>query len=308
MHGNVHALGMFLRFAPKDSPATAFYRDTVKLPLIRTVGDHVAEIFWAGEAVVFEIVFVKDKAPAPEASPETAACLPVFRVHDLDGLLADLGRAGVTVTAATRRGAGREAFLRDPDGYWMGLRERDPQSSLPSDAEARRRHRRGETFNPGCAPMPPRIQELGWVVRRVADVTAMTAFYRDVLELPQIGAEDGRPWFDLGDNGVLELAPGGTAKPPPADRYQATAAFIVRVSDIVRLRKLLADRKAHVVNERIPLHWAELMYFADPEGSVIGAEQGHHPGVYAPEKFVLPENLEAERRWREHVARLEGRL
>ncbi|MDX2221316.1 MAG: hypothetical protein SFV21_01130, partial [Rhodospirillaceae bacterium] len=218
-----------------------------------------------------------------------------------------LRAAGATISAPSARGAGREAFVRDPDGYWLGLRERDAGASSAADVEARRRRRRGEAFNPGCAAMSPRMQELGWVLRRAADVPALAAFYREVLELPQIGDEDGRPQFDLGDNVILELAPGGTAVPPPIDRYRATAAFIVRVSDIARLRGKLAARNGHVVNDRIPLHWADLMYFADPEGSVIGAEQGHHPGVYAPDKFVLPENLEAERRWREHVARLEGR-
>jgi hypothetical protein len=44
------------------------------------------------------------------------------------------------------------------------------------------------------------------------------------------------------------------------------------------------------------------MYFADPEGALLGVEEGLHPGAYAPEKFVLPEALEAERRWRELLA------
>ncbi|MDX2224658.1 MAG: VOC family protein, partial [Rhodospirillaceae bacterium] len=136
VHGNVHALGMFLRFAPKGSTAPAFYRTTLKLPLIRVVGDKIADIYWAGEASVFEIVYVKDKTPAPEPSPERAACLPVFRVHELDALLADLRAAGATISAPSARGAGREAFVRDPDGYWLGLRERDAGASSAADVEA----------------------------------------------------------------------------------------------------------------------------------------------------------------------------
>ena len=86
MKTNVHALGMFIRFSPKESAASAFYQQKIELPLIRVVGDHVADIYWGGEASVFEIVFVKDKQPAPEPSPETAPSVPVFRVSGLEAV------------------------------------------------------------------------------------------------------------------------------------------------------------------------------------------------------------------------------
>ncbi|MSO98981.1 MAG: VOC family protein [Rhodospirillaceae bacterium] len=155
--------------------------------------------------------------------------------------------------------------------------------------------------------MPEGIQEIGWVVRRVADLAAMSKFYADALGLVGVGEEDGHVLFDAGDNGILELAPGGTSRAAPSDRYHGTSATLFRVSDVAQVRANVTRYGGKIVNEKIPLHWAELTYLADPEGGVLGAEQGYHPGVYAPEKFVLAENLEAERRWREKQARDEGR-
>lgn len=301
MHSNIHAMGMFIRFSSKNGATHGFYKDTLEFPLIRIVGANVADIYWGGEATVYELVYVADKTVTPETDPAQAPCVPVYRVHDLDGLLASLAAKGVKTFPAQPRGPGREAFIADTDGYLIGLRERGA-SDLAEDLEAARRARRGETYNPGCKSMPQGVQELGWVVRRVADLAAMTAFYRDVVGLSPIGEEDGHVLFDLGDNSILELAAGGVASPAPTDRYHAPSAFILRVSDIEAVRAAVRASAGTIVNEKIPLHWADLSYFADPEGCVFGAEQGYHPGEYAPEKFILAENLEAERRWREFKA------
>lgn len=302
-HSNIHALGMFIRFASKESTSNAFFEQQVKLPLIRKVGAN-ADIYWAGECAVFEVVYVADKQVTAEADPLTAPAVPVFRVNGLDALLAGLAAAGVTTTAAVDAASGREAYFVDTDGYWVGLRERAADSALAQDVEARRRGVRGEAYNPGCKSMPAGLQELGWVVRRVADLDAMTTFYRDVVGLTVIGDEGDHVLFDAGDNIIFELAPGGTAQTLPNDRQQAASATLFRVDDIALLRGKLDAAGAHIVNRQIPLHWADLMYFADPEGTVLGAEQGYHPGAYAPEKFILAENLEANRRAREHAASL----
>lgn len=301
-HSNIHALGMFIRFAAKGSSSNEFFEKQIGLPLIRKVGAN-ADIYWAGECAVFEVVYVADKQVEAEPDPLTAPAVPVFRVHGLDQLLAGMDKAGVRTTGAVDGASGREAYFIDSDGYWVGLRERGADAAQAQDIEARRRARRGETYNPGCKSMPAGFQELGWVVRRVADMDKMTTFYRDVVGLTPIGEEGDHVLFDAGDNIIFELAPGGTAKAAPTDRQQAASATLFRVDDIARLRADLDAAGAHIVNRQIPLHWADLMYFADPEGTVLGAEQGYHPGEYAPEKFILAENLEANRRAREHAAR-----
>ncbi|HEY8537596.1 MAG TPA: VOC family protein [Steroidobacteraceae bacterium] len=307
MAQNIHAVRMFIRLCSERSVSDTFYHDVLGLPLLRRVGDK-ATIWWLGEAVVFEAIYVQGKVVVPEDDPRQAASLPIMRVADLDGLLTRLRAAGAQVTQPQPCAAGREAFVRDSAGYWMGLRERAPNASLPQDIEARRRARRGETFNPGCKSMPPDIQELGWIVRRVEDLARMRRFYQDVLGLAFIGEENGRPLFDCGDNVILELAAGGRASPPPKDRLQGSSILLFRVTEIAKLRASLAEADAHIVNQNVPLHWADLMYFADPEGGLLGAEQGYHPGTYAPEKFVLPEVLEIERRRLEAAAAERERL
>jgi predicted enzyme related to lactoylglutathione lyase len=304
MAGNIFALGMYIRFAPGAAAADQFYENIVELPLVRAVADR-AKIFWGGEALVYELVYVKDKSEQLSFDPELTPCIPVFRVHDLEAVLARLTAAGAVVTGIQRREYGREAHFRDATGHVVGLRERQVNSIVAQDGEARRRWKRGEAFNPGCKPMPAGWQELGWLVRRVADVEKIARFYSQALGLKQLATEDGRTLFDLGDNSILELASGGAALPVPADRSLGPNAAVLRVHDVQAIRDAVVAGGGHIVNNVIPgLHWAELMYFADPEGMVFGAEQGYHPGTYAPQKFVLPENLEAERRESERLAAL----
>lgn len=293
---------MFIRFSPQGSTAPEFYRQRLGLPLIRVVGNGVADIYWGGECSIYEIVFVKDRKPTPEPSHESAASVPIFRVHNLDDVRRRWTALGVAMTPTVAHGKAREAYVADPDGYWIGFRQVDDASTDRYDVEARNRRRRGEAFNPGCKSMPEGVQEVGWLIRRVADVAAMTRFYQDSIGLKRIADEGGRVRFDLGDNVILELTGGGSSRPPPTDRYHGSSAILFRVSDVSGFRSGVVAGGGKIVNEKIPLHWAELTYTADPEGAVIGAEQAYHPGTYAPEKFVLPENLEAERRWREHCA------
>jgi predicted enzyme related to lactoylglutathione lyase len=295
---------MYIRFAPGDAQADQFYENVTELPLIRAVADR-AKIFWAGEASVFELVYVKDKTESLASEPDVAPCIPVFRVHDLDAVLAQLKLKGASTWTAASGERGREAHFRDTTGHIVGLRERAATSTLPQDLEAQRRWRRGEAYNPGCKSMPTGWQELGWLVRRVTDVERVAKFYTQVMGLRALGSEAGRLLFDLGDNTILELLAGSVAMPVPTDRYQGPSAAVLRVHDVQAIRSAVVAGGGTIVNNVIAgLHWAELMYFADPEGMVFGAEQAYHPGTYAPQKFVLAENLEAERREKERRAAL----
>jgi predicted enzyme related to lactoylglutathione lyase len=170
------------------------------------------------------------------------------------------------------------------------LRERSPRAGLPQDVEARRRWTRGEAFNPGCKSMPDGFQEIGWIQRRVADVAKMSEFYRTVVGLADLGTENDRRLFDLGDNVILELIPGGTVMPAPADRKEADALIIMRVDHIEKYRGHLEAHGTKIINRKIDVYWGEVAYFVDPEG-------------HAPEKSALTEGLEAERRWREKMGR-----
>ena len=181
----------------------------------------------------------------------------------------------------------------------IGFRQVPGTSTSPFDREAARRVKRGEAFNPGCAPQGKDIHELGWVSRKVKDVAAMTAFYRDVVGLPHLGDDAGHAQFDFGDNTILELSPGGQVRDLPKNRYETPCVFIMRVFNSDLYKAQLKAKGARFVHELIQWDRGQLSYFADPEGNLIGIERRYHPGRYAPKNIGFPEDLEAERRWRE---------
>jgi predicted enzyme related to lactoylglutathione lyase len=308
----VKSFGWYNYFVPRaDEGVAAFYTDVLGLPLIRSVkgGDHPNDFFWAGEAVIFEIIYEGQKGPAEptESDPDTAPLVAVYRVHDLPGIIARLTAKGAKVSAIRAVANGHEAFVTDPRGYLTGLREISETSKAAADIEARRRWKRGEAFNPGSRPMPPGFQDMSWIVRRVKDVPAMTAFYRDALGLKVIGTANGRALLDMGDATTLELAPGGRVSPPPENRTQLQATIIFRVAAMQKLRQKLVDGGGAVVHNLIQWDRGELSYVADPEGNLIGIEEKYEPSRInqAGPLPSLTEDIEADRRWVEHIA--EGR-
>jgi predicted enzyme related to lactoylglutathione lyase len=262
------------------------------------------DLYWAGETIVLNHNCGARDATvgARESQPGTARQVQIHRVSELDAIVAGLRARGATVLGTARCYRGREAFVLDPMGMLLGLRERDVDSPLPQDAEAVRRRLRGEAFNPGCKPMPPGWQELGWVRIRVADLPSMTAFYANTLGLHIIGEVDGAMLFDLGDNATLELAAGGVARPAPAVQMSSIAAIILRVADALAYRAALQAAAVHFVHDLIQIPKGNLCYVADPEGNVIGFSDRFHPGSYVEAlPTVLPpvslEDAEAQRRW-----------
>lgn len=299
---NVRALGWFVRFLREKSDAHLFYRTTLQLPLIRGAQD-LYQVFWGGEALIYELLMVKGRGPAPAQRADSAGCTPVFRAHELDALVGRLKAAGTTVVSFEEVWYGRQAMLLDPDGRLLGLREQDADSPLAEDNLARRRQRRGETFNPGCDLMPAQLQEMGWILRRVVDVARMTRFYVDTVGLTWVAEHAGHVYLSMGDNSLLELAPGGRTHAVPADRSGGEDTFLLRVSDADALRDRLRSSGLPFVNEKLEYYWTDICYCTDPEGQMFGFQQIRHPRSFAP-KPAWPENLEAQRRWVESQYRL----
>ena len=292
---NVRALGWFVRFLPENSAAPDFYSKVLSLPVIRRAPNSY-EVFWAGETLIFELLMVAGrKAGLPQTGAE-AGCTPVFRVHQLDNLLAALKKEGAPILNIEPVWNGRQAMVRDPEGRLVCLREQLGFSPLAEDNTANRRRVRGEAFNPGCTRMPPLVQELGWVLRRVVDVAAMTRYYVDVVGLRQVAQQDGHVYLELGDNSLLELAPGGQLHDVPADRSRGEDTFLIRVSDAEALRARIRASGTRFVNEKLEYYWTDICYCTDPEGQMFGFQQIRHPRHFSP-KPAWPENLEAERRW-----------
>lgn len=295
----IRPIGWYMRYFPDASLAPHFWITQLDMPLIRKVGPAM-DIVWGGEAIVVELAYSRPKG-VPQNRPW--AYMPIYRVHGLDAILARLKSKGLSAENITESGVDREAILLDPYGHPIALRERSASAALLHDQEARRRWSRGEAFNPGCKSMPEGFQEIGWIQRRVADVARMSDFYRNVVGLAGLGTEKGRTLFDLGDNVILELVPGGTVMRPPEDRKETDALIIMRVDQIEKYRAHLESHGTKIINRQIDVYWGEVCYFADPEGQVLGLENARHPGTYAPERAALTEGLEAERRWREKMGR-----
>ena len=304
----VKSFGWYNYFVPmSDASVSSFYTDVLGLPLIRSLkgGEHANDFYWAGEATIFEIIYEGKKGAAlpAESNPDTAPLVAVYRVHDLPAIVARLTAKNAKVTAIRDIPNGREAFVMDPRGYLTGLREVSESSKAAADIEARRRWKRGEAFNPGSHPMPPGFQDMSWIVRRVKDVPAITAFYRDALGLKVIGTANGRTSLDMGDATTLELAPGGQAGAPPENRTELPQTIIFRVAAMQKLRQKLADAGGKIVHNLIQWDRGELSYVADPEGNLIGIEEKYEPSRInqAGPLPSLSEDIESDRRWVERA-------
>jgi predicted enzyme related to lactoylglutathione lyase len=304
----IMALGWYVVFSPPSQMdrTTDFYGKTLGLPLMMTMrtAQQNKNYFWCGEDIVLDLSHHAPEAPFDprDADPATARQVPIFRTENLGALMASFSSRGARVLPARPTPFGREAFVVDPTGRLIGFRERDPGSPLAADREARRRFKRGEAFNPGCDSMPAHLQELGWVRLKVADLEAAKQFYGARVGLTYVGSTGGAALFDLGDNTTLEIVGGGVARPLPTAQSAAGSVAILRVVDFP---STLSRLKA--AGQSFPFkiyNWANggFSYIADAEGNLLGLADRRPPAAYRDQAPVLPEDLEARRRWVEATA------
>jgi predicted enzyme related to lactoylglutathione lyase len=298
----VTALGWYVVFghASKMDAMHDHYRGILGLPSYlhwrRACGDaEDKDYFWGGEATILDVNHDGVLTPdcCMQTNPETARQVPIFRVSDIDTLVAGLGDCS---TAIKSWGHGREAFVVDPMGMLIGLRQVPAFSPLAPDQEAARRRARGEAFNPGCGPMPAGWQELGWVRLRAAEPLALAEFYRTVLGLPIIFQVGVTTTFDLGDNVTLEIIGGGSRRPPPVQQMAACSAMILRTRDIDSWIARMERHHVTLVGRRYGSPKGDWFYLADPEGNVVGLAERKHPNMYCTMLPVAPEDIEAARR------------
>ncbi len=305
----VRSLGWFTRFVQPDQIGIGqFYETVIGLPRIRSFRHAIdwkrqdKDFFWGGECILFE-TFYNGRATVSkdDADPARAPLVPVFRTSDLTALVDHWRTRGADVALIADVPGGRQAWIRDPAGLLIAIREVDEPTTL-HDLEALRRRRRGEAFNPGCAAMPEHLQEIGWVQRRVADVAAQTRFFGGVLGLTLIEEGDDRAIFDLGDNVLLELLAGGTSRPAPAAQMETTGVIIVRVDDMPALREKARAAGHAVVHELYQFPRGTLSYVDDGAGHLIGLSHMTHPSTYIAVHPPVTEDIEADRRWAEALA------
>jgi predicted enzyme related to lactoylglutathione lyase len=285
---------------------TAFYTSVLGLPLMMNMRGPVQNknYFWCGEDIVLDLAHHALEVPLDprEADPSTARQFAIFRTEDLPALMAQFTAQGATVLPPRSTPHGEEAYVVDPMGRLIGFRQRPIDSGFPPDIEARRRRRRGEAFNPGCAPMPAHLQELGWVRLSVADQGAARRFYGDLLGLADLGREGTADRFDLGDNSVLEIVPGGVPRVRPTEQRASETVAILRVVDFPTVRARLEAMGQPLPYKIYDGVLGGFTYIADGEGNLLGLSDRKPPGSYVDRQPARAEDLEARRRWVEAVA------
>lgn len=300
MRSDIQAVSWWVRRLPDCDPGGMFFRDHLGLPLLGQRGNNWDDIgslfvFHGGGFFEFELMpGARDRTPVDRIEQQDE--IPVFRSYDLDAALASLTGSGATVLSRDDADpAGPTVWFRDPSGALNGLRSPSGQHAV--DRVARERHAAGGTVLSGLKPMPAGVFDLGWVRMHVADVAAMTAFYRDVVGLDVLedhGADGATLW--LGDIGRLELRPGGSAQPRPSDRADVPEMWMLRVRDMDAIVGDLKAAGVHFVNDPWWLTGGQLAYFVDPENHLVGIQDHPEDG--------RPQEQEAWRAWQAGPIRL----
>lgn len=297
---NLMMMGWYMRRTADSHLLGDFYSDVMGLPMLRGGRPWPVSMYWSGDATVFELKSDEAPMPARDKDPETAPCIPMFRVHNIEGLVERLISGGAKRVSDPKLINGRkEAYVLDTDDQIIGLRETPRGAGNRIDAEAWSRLDAGYKFDPGCGDMPSDVQVMDGVIMRVKDLSAMHEFYRDVIGFPEVEADDDSVVFDLGDNTYLELRPGGHIVPVPKDRIEITNSFILRLQDTESFKNEVKAKGVKFPNEHIQWKRAHLSYFADPEGRIIGVEERYDPENYLEPVEVYAEDIETERRFAE---------
>lgn len=290
--------GWYMRRTPSADALAPFYRDALGTSVIR--GAEPVYFLWAGESFIIELKAEKPPREERVTDPDVHPCTPIFHTRDLERTLARLLRGGGVLTGSADTPFGREAFVLDPDQQIVGLREPfGGETSLGRDPVS--------DFNPGCAPLPDDLIGLRSIVRRVADMDAMAAFYRDTIGFPDMGIVEGRHLFDLGEGVHLELAVGGALQHAPDDRVEITNHFIVRVEDHDAFNAALKNDGVTFSNDSFRWNSANMSICIDPEGHIMGFEERFEPHEYGTPRDPFEEDMEADRRWRTQTDQLHGR-
>ncbi|MEM6832037.1 MAG: VOC family protein [Pseudomonadota bacterium] len=292
----VISLGWFLPRGQDAEAVAKQYARLLHLPLLR--GYMSAWLFWAGETVVFE--------PKSDGGPEwryddwrSSPTLPVLRCIALSSVLARL-RAFKADIIEDQSSDGW-AIWRDCDGHFVRLEQSPAESALPNDMLALERiaqRANGTQYNPWTAPMPEDIYGIDRIIRHVADLSAMQAFYRDVLGLPILDHSDAHCLHDCCDGTTLELRSGGHVETVPTDRFEVPDTFILRVNDFDGYQDKLKAANVQLINERIQFGRGCLGYLVDPEGHLIGYEERYDQAGCSDGAIAFEEDLEANRRAR----------
>ena len=289
---DLQSLGWWMRRTTGKTMAelTPYYQQVIGLPLVRAWQNDLV-LLWAGEDMIFEVK-TDDNPVRRQSDPASAAAVPVFRVQDLDRWRTRMTVHGYEPVARRATRWGQTLFYRGPDQLIIGFEQRSIDSPLPSDRIALRRWRDGAGRLGALPPLPDTLHYLSRAIRHVADVPAMSRFYRDSFGLKPLGAEGQSQLFALGEDTVLEIAPGGIAIPEPADRTELPDTYVLRVHNLDAQLAALPKRGARLKGAVIVKEeTTRLQFIPDPEGWISAIEER---GTIR-DRYI--DDVEAERRW-----------
>ncbi len=277
-----------------QSGITEFYTSVVGLPVLRSYPSIV--MLWAGEDLAFELKYDTEPVSGVEATPDDAQYIPIFRTYDMDLTRERLSQAGYAPVWDHKDAVAHTFYVKGPDGLLTGFQYRNPGSTLAADVEALRRRNLGPVCLEGIDPMPDDLQYMSRIVLRSPDVSRTSRHLDDVFGFDRVAEEGDSAIHALGDTVVLEVAPGGSSRPAPADRNEVSGALLLRVHDLDDLVVDALDAGAVTVGEPIEFEGGvKIRYFALPCGAVVGFVQRGWAGDGV-------EDREAARRWAERAA------
>ncbi len=290
---NLQSMGWWLRrtTGKKMAELTPYYQKIIGLPLERDFENDLV-LLWAGEDLIFEVK-TDDNPVRKQTDANSAAMLPVFRVHDLAKWRARMESFGYKPVSERKTQWGQTLFYLGPDNLITGFEHRSDDSPLPSDRKALKRWKQGAFRLGNLPPLPDSLHYLSRAIRHVADVEAMSKYYRDVFGLQPLGSEGDSQIFAVGEDSVLEIAPGGVSIPEPGDRSELTDTFVMRIHNLDAERQALSKRGAKLKGDVIVKEeTTRLQFVPDPEGWIVGIEER---GKIRPQYI---DDVEADRRWR----------
>ena len=202
--------------------------------------------------------------------PEVSAGAVYFECDDLDAQYALLRSRGIAFDAAPvdQPWLWREAYLRDPDGNVLCLYDSGAERQPAEPAAAR-----ADEGDPG--PLAA-IQAIDYVILPVRDMTAMRAFYTDVMGFA-LNGDAAADWVEylVGDN-VLTLSAQREGTQPPGAAARADGgpplqlAFRVSLELVDRCATALRDAGVTLAEEPRDQDWGiRTVYFNDPDGNLL---------------------------------------
>ena len=118
------------------------------------------------------------------------------------------------------------------------------------------------------------VERTDFIAVPVTDLERSTRFYRDTLELEQVG-QGAWPEFQLGENVSLYLL--DPTNIGQEFRGPHTASIALRVADVEEARSELESRGVVFAGETFDTGVCHMAHFTDPDGNILMLHRRYAP-------------------------------